>query len=575
MLDRHHDQTIPDARGLGDANLQPRAAPPVEELAAVIDRMRGLVGALATIAEGLSLEVVLERLVSTACELVHAEYGALGVIGCDGSLDEFITIGFDADMTKLVGPLPTGHGVLGLLIREPRPLRLHDLGEHPEAAGFPPNHPPMVSFLGVPVRVRDAVFGHLYLTEKRGGGDFAPEDEELVVALAAAAGVAIENARLFEESELRRKQLEAAADMAREILGSVDNENQEGLELVARRAIRETGADFAFLGFPAEEDCQMSCVAASGPGAAALVGTVATVRASALAQLGVRAAAVALPESPLVLLESAVDARAEEPAMGPTLMAAVKRRGDTRGVMVLSRSAGSAEFGPTDVEMGAVFGAHVSMALELTQINRAREQLAVLGDRDRIARDLHDVVIQRIFAAGLSLQSIRHFTDDARALERIATVTEELDGTIREVRRTIHALSGFSPATETLNSRILCAVKEKTEWLAFSPHVHLSGPLGEDIGALLSENLLAVISEGLSNAARHSGATSIDVSVEVGQGRVKLRITDNGHGFSEPIKRSGLDNLKHRAKSCGGRMSVSSVPGEGTRLVWSAPIPVG
>jgi len=223
--------------------------------------------------------------------------------------------------------------------------------------------------------------------------------------------------------------------------------------------------------------------------------------------------------------------------------------------------------------MGSVFGAHVAMALELTRINRVREQQAVFGDRDRIARDLHDVVIQRIFAAGLSLQSIQRFTNDAKALERIAMVTEELDGTIREVRRTIHSLSGVSPTKETLNSRILSAIKEKTEWLAFSPGVNLSGPLNEDIGVLLSESLLAVISEGLSNAVRHSGATSIDVSVKVGQGQVKLRISDNGQGFSGPVKRSGLDNLKQRAKTCGGRMALSSVPGGGTRLVWSAPIP--
>ncbi|TFD42980.1 GAF domain-containing protein [Cryobacterium sp. TMT1-2-1] len=570
-MDRHHDQTVPGTRVLGSEGLLPGVATPAEGLAAVVDRMRGLVGALSIVAEGLSLEIVLERLVRMACQLVDAEFGALGVIGDDGSLDQFITVGFDAETTKLVGPLPTGHGVLGLLIREPRPLRLHDLGKHPAAAGFPPNHPPMVSFLGVPVRVRDVVFGNLYLTAKRGGGDFTSSDEELVVALAAAAGVAIENARLFEKSELRRKQLEAGVDVARGILDSVDNENQEGLDLVARRAMLETGADFAFLGFPTEENSQMSCVAAAGPGAAALVGRVAAIRASALAELEIRGPAMALRESPLVFSRIGVGVD-EGPAMGPTLMAAVHRRGGRGGVLVLSRRAGSSGFGPTDVEMGAVFGAHVAMALELTQINQAREQQAVFGDRDRIARDLHDVVIQRIFAAGLSLQGIRHFTSDVRALERIETVTEELDGTIREVRRTIHSLSGISPTTETLNSRILSAIKDKTDWLPFSPRVLLSGPLSEDIGVLLSENLLAVISEGLSNAARHSGATSIDVSVKVGQGRVKLLISDNGHGFSGTVKRSGLDNLKHRAKACGGRMAVSSVPGEGTRLVWSAPI---
>lgn len=445
MTDRNSDQGSPGVLGLCSRreDLRPGGVAPAEESALVANRMRGLVGALATVAEGLSLEVVLERLVRTACQLVQAEFGALGVIGDDGSLDEFITVGFDAETTKRVGPLPTGHGVLGLLIREPRPLRLHDLREHPAAAGLPPNHPPMASFLGVPVRVGDVVFGNLYLTEKVGGGDFTSEDEEVVVALAAAAGVAIDNARLFKKSELRRKQLEAGMDMARGILGSVDHENQEGLDLMARRAMLETGAHFAFLGFPAEEDSHMACVAAAGSGTETLVGDVAPIRASALAKLGIQGAAMALRESPLALSLNGVGD--DGPAMGPTLMAAVHRRGETGGVLVLSRHAGSSAFGSTDVEMGAVFGAHVAMALELTRINRVREQQAVFGDRDRIARDLHDVVIQRIFAAGLSLQSIQRFTNDAKALERIALVTEELDGTIREVRRTIHSLSGVSP----------------------------------------------------------------------------------------------------------------------------------
>ncbi|TFD54572.1 GAF domain-containing protein [Cryobacterium frigoriphilum] len=529
------------------------------------ERMRGLLAAVISVAEDLSLEAVLERVVSSACELVQARYGALGVIGGDNGLSHFITVGFDEETVKLVGDLPVGHGVLGLLIREPRPIRLHDLHDHASSFGFPAHHPPMKSFLGVPVRVRDVVFGNLYLTEKLGGGDFTEEDESLAMALAAAAGVAIENARLFEESHRRAEWLEACADMARDLPAPFDEAEETGLDLVAQRALAVSGAELVVIGFPADDS--LYCLAAAGVGAEQLLGRTVIVRSAALAQ--VRATGLSSVEPSLPLLSPDLELRES----GPTLVAALGPIGDGQGVILLSKAIGTGSFSTTDLEMSAVYGVQVALALELATAHRMREEQAVLGDRDRIARDLHDLVIQRLFAAGLSMQSLRRFTSDPVALDRINSVTTELDETIRELRDTIYSLRGMSQTTGTLSSRILAVIKDGADALPFAPRIRLSGPIdAAEVTEELRGNLLAVLSEGLSNAARHAGATAIDVSVSSEGGRVKIVIADNGRGFSELVRRSGLDNLRRRADLCGGRFTVKSAPGEGTRLRWSVPV---
>jgi signal transduction histidine kinase len=544
-----------------------------EDLLLTQEQMRSLLTAVVSIAEELSLEAVLERVVRAACELVGAKYGALGVIGGDRALSHFITVGFDAETVRRVGPLPVGHGVLGLLIRDPHPLRLHDLGEHPGAHGFPLNHPPMKSFLGVPVRVRDVIFGNLYLTEKE-GGDFTPQDEELAVALAAAAGVAIENARLFDVAQQRGRWLEACAEIPRGDVGSSGG-GGNGLDLLAQRALRESGATLAIIGLPSDEkEWMFRVAAAAGAGTSALVGRSVALRASALSTLRTTGQSAMLPALSQVIAQARPADGDAWPALGPTLVAALGPPGSGQGVLVLSRPAGSDGFSPTDIEMSAVFGSHVALTLELAKVHRMREQQAVFGDRDRIARDLHDLVIQRIFAAGLSMQSLRRFTDDPVALERISAVTVELDSTIHELRDTIYSLRGMSQEDGTLSSRILGVIKEMSEASSFSPRIRLSGPIDADLGETLSENLLAVISEGLSNVARHSGATSVDISVNAERGRVRVVIADDGRGFTDPVRRSGLENLRQRARISRGRFTVRSVPGDGTRLSWSAPTPV-
>ncbi len=538
------------------------------------DRMRGLLDAVVAVAEDLSLETVLERVVTAACQLVDARYGALGVIGPDLALSHFVTVGFDEDTVRRVGALPVGHGVLGLLIRQPQPIRMHDLQDHPDSFGFPANHPPMKSFLGVPVRVRDTVFGNLYLTEKRGGGDFTSEDQELAVALAAAAGVTIENARLYDEARARSRWLEAVAAMGRDVLRPVDGDEENGLDLVVQRVLAASGAELAVIGFPSGDS--LYCAAAAGTPtfaspAAAIVGSTVVLRAGTVNELQATGVSLTLPSPPLRPTDAGGADRWLQ--LGSTLLAALGPAGDGQGVIMLSRAPASAGFSQTDAEMSAVFGTQVSLALELASVHRMREEQAVLGDRDRIARDLHDLVIQRLFAAGLSMQSLRRFTSDPIALERINAVTNELDETIRELRDTIYSLRGMAQDVGALSSRILAVIKEGATSLPFAPRIRLSGSIDEPLADDLSSSLLAVISEGLSNAARHSQASTIDISVNATADRLKLVIADNGCGFSKPARRSGLNNLKERARLLNGKFSVRSVPGEGTRLRWSVPIP--
>jgi two-component system sensor histidine kinase DevS len=535
-----------------------------EELLQSQERMAGLLEAVVAVAEDLSLDAVLERVVQSACRLLHARYGALGVIGDDRALSHFITVGIDADLADKIGPLPTGHGVLGLLITDPRPRRLHDMREHPESYGFPANHPPMRSFLGVPVRVRDVVFGNLYLTEKDDGTDFTAEDEDLAVALAAAAGVAIENARLYDDSRRRARWLEACMDVSGLMLSSDRDYTAGGLDPIAGRALQESGSQLALLVAPA----------LSGPG---------YLVAGAAGKLGPRYTGRSLLlDSPLlqgvldggepVVLDDAsvLFGEIDGGITGPLLAVALSTQGAHHGLLLLARDRDSLHYARTDIQMGAVFGSHVALALELARVHRLREELLVYTDRDRIARDLHDLVIQRIFAAGLSVQSLTRFTRDELATERIRNITGELDEAIRSLRDTIYSLKSSSGDTELLSGRIRRVTKSSAKSMPFAPRLTLTGPV-DAVTPDKADNVVAVVSEGLSNAIRHSGADTISVSVGVIKGRVTVVITDNGSGFAEPEKRNGLVNLEDRAKMLDGECTITSVPDAGTSLEWSVP----
>lgn len=538
-----------------------------EELVDAQQRMQGLLNAVVALAEDLSLEAVLHKVVSSACHLLQAEYGALGVIGSDRALSHFVTVGIDDELAREIGPLPTGHGVLGLLIRDPKPLRLHDLSQHPDAYGFPKNHPPMKSFLGVPIRVRDVVFGNLYLTQKRGGGDFTAEDEDLAGALAAAAGVAIENARLYEEARRRTAWLQACMDVTGKMMGDEESpDSQEGgLDMIANRALGESSSALALILVQEGPSHLFRVAGAAGKCGSEWVGRLLSFDSADVHTV--------IATGQAALIDDASSALGGEGVPeGQLMVIDLSAHGTHHGLLVLLRERVSGTFGTTDMEMGPVFGSHVALALELARAHRMREQIAVFSDRDRIARDLHDLVIQRLFAAGLSIQSLRRYMTGDSAARTIQTVTAELDETIRELRNTIYSLSDSATNKELLSSRILQAVRTGGRSLPFVPLLTLTGPIDAIRDEETALNILAVITEGLSNAVRHSGADSIRVSVSVDDGIVCVLIQDNGAGFIVPSPGNGLSNMEHRARSLGGTFEVTSAPEAGTALTWRAPV---
>jgi signal transduction histidine kinase len=529
------------------------------ELLETQERMRGLVSAVVSIAEDLTLEAVLDRVVNSARELVGAKYAALGVLAPDGKvLSHFVTVGMDAETVEKIGPRPTGHGVLGLLINEPHPIRLHDLGTYSDSYGFPAHHPPMKTFLGVPIRVRDEVFGNLYLTEKSDGEDFNAEDEDLVVALAAAAGVAIENARLFADTERRQRWREASMDVAGDVLGMEDP--RAGLDLVAEQALGLADAAFVAIARPWREGAEVEWAVVSGPSAGAF-GDVARAGAVALA-------ADALASGKPIVADGDGVFGAKHCGFRQVLV--VPGSQDV-AAMVLGRADDALPFPAADIEMASVYCAYTSLALQVARSHRLREELLVFTDRDRIARDLHDVVIQRLFAAGLSLQGLRRFMPSGPAHEKIDLITSELDETIAAVRTTIYSLNE-ARRKDSLSARLVQVVQDGTGSFPTAPKVELFGPIDTAVPAEVADQALAVLTEGVSNVVRHAEADSLLVSAAVAGGRFELVVADDGRGLGVVTRRSGLKNVEQRAAALGGTCEVGPSDDGGTRLRWAVPL---
>ncbi|WJH25482.1 GAF domain-containing sensor histidine kinase [Pseudarthrobacter defluvii] len=535
-----------------------------DELVRTQEHVEGLLGAVVSLTEDLSLEAVLDRMVQSACELVGARYGALGVIGDDQQLSHFITVGIDEDGARVIGDLPTGHGVLGELIREPKPLRLHDLGEQPIAVGFPANHPPMGTFLGVPVRVREEVFGNLYLTEKADGQDFTAEDEDLAVALASAAGVAIQNARLYEDSNSRQRWLEAGMEVS-DRLKARPGSDTENLDMIAERALHASASALSLIASVAGDGtlrCRTSLGVQSIPAGQELPAGEALARVLATGESAALTDALQL-----------FDAESAE-KLGPVLVAALgsDSDGQRQSVLILARSAGATRYTDVDVEQSAVFASRIGLTLDLLKANQLREEHALFIDRERIAADLHDLVIQRLFAAGLSIQGLRRYTSDPAAHERrIAGITGELDDCIHQLRDTIYSLQAREPDKELLSGRVLRAVQEAANAGGFLPRIQLSGPVDDAVGDDVAEQLLRVLHESVSNAVRHSGSEDISILLAAQEDEVVLTVRDNGRGFKDPERVSGLNNMKNRAERLGGRCTIDSTPGKGTSVTWTAP----
>ena len=531
------------------------------------DRVHSLLQAVVAIGGELELEQALHRIVTAAVGLVDARYGALGVVGDEGLLIEFVPVGFDDDQIAKIHHWPEGRGLLGELITNPRPLRIPDIAGDPRSSGFPEGHPPMSSFLGAPVRVRDEVFGNLYLTEKRNGAPFDEDDEALVVALAAAAGVAIDNARLYAEARRQQQWLTANAEVTQLLMSEA--EPRAVLELITRQALEMAGADLVVLALPAGSGEQLIIEHAAGAGADGATGLILRTKGSASGM-------VMAGGKPLTIDNFASDERVAPVArerlhLGPAVVFPLGPPGDVRGVLTAGRLSGSMPLSPRAVEMVTTFAAQAGIGLELAERRQDTQRLAMFADRDRIARDLHDQVIQRLFATGMSLQGAVARIPDGDAARRVNTSIDALDETIRDIRSVIFELQAHDQRESPgVRARIVEIVEEAADSLGFVPALRLAGPV-DSLPGEVAENLMHALREALSNAARHAAATSIDASVEAGTYAV-LIVRDNGSGMKPTSRRSGLANLEDRAAKFGGSMQTRDAAGGGTELEWRVPL---
>ncbi|MGY4894539.1 GAF domain-containing protein [Micromonospora aurantiaca (nom. illeg.)] len=535
----------------------------VGEVVTSRERLRALLDAVVGIGSDLDLRSTLQRIVQSACELAGARYGALGVIGPDRTLHDFIVHGISPELHAKIGELPHGRGVLGLLIDDPKPVRMPDITKHPNSYGFPPNHPPMHSFLGVPVRIRDHVWGNLYLAEKQGAAEFTEDDEEIVVALAAAAGVAIENARLYALAHRRERWLAAAAEITSVLLGEV--RRTDALTLVARRAREVAEAELALVLLYDEDEAQFTVEVVDGadPVTRELVGAVlpaaetsfaASVTQSRHDQVEDLAAAAPWPR-PVIA--------------GPAVVSPLAAADTLHGVLVIGYRPDHGPAADDDLALLASFAGQAALAMERARGQEERELLVVLEDRERIARDLHDVVIQRLFATGLQLQS-GAMNARPEAAKRINQAVDDLDATIRDIRRTIFELR--TPMSAALRTEIREAIEVAAESLGYRPELELIGPIDSAVPDDLRPELTAVLREALSNAVRHAQADRVSVRVRVDSGHVEITVTDDGVGCDPEAARSGLVNLRERAERLGGEFSLRRAEPRGTEVRWSVPL---
>ncbi|MEV0446631.1 GAF domain-containing protein [Streptomyces sp. NPDC050600] len=539
-------------------------------------RVPQLLEAMRSVGTGLELHSTLDRICETAAELADARYAAIGVVDEEGEgLSDFVTYGVGDDVARRIGRRPDGHaGLLGALIRDPQTIRLADLSADPRAAGFPPGHPPMRTFLGVPIRVQGEIFGNLYLAEKHGGGDFNDYDVHMVRVLATEAGIAIGNARLYEAAMQRERWIDGSVAVTTALLSGGDAD--DALTVVAEQARRLADAAVGIVLLPAE-DGGLEIVAASSPHPTKSLGVVIP------------------PESPVVerLMEGeavfVADASSDvrmvhrlSDQYGPAMLLPLQSGGRVLGALATPRARGARQFTEAERTLATQFASQAALALMMAEAQRDRERLAVYEDRDRIARDLHDLVIQRLFATGMMLESAQRKSVVPAVQEGVGKAVDELDVTIQEIRTAIFALQqGPAEAPSGLRTRVLREINMAAVPLGFKPSHRFLGAIDATVGELTGKNLIAALREALSNAFRHSGASRIEVVLDAGvtlpdgTPGVRLSVADDGVGLPDGGRRSGLRNLARRAESLGGASWCGPGIGEddgGTTVVWEAPL---
>ncbi|MGH2555067.1 MAG: GAF domain-containing protein, partial [Actinomycetota bacterium] len=489
----------------------------------------------------------------------------------DQRIAEFVTTGITDEQRRAIGDLPVGHGILGVLIGDAKPLRLRDISEHPQSVGFPPNHPHMRSFLGAPVKARGRVFGNIYLTEKQGAEEFSAEDEEALVVLATHAGVAVENARLYEESQQRERRLEAVREIATSILEGPDPESV--LELVARRARELVQADLATIATPAPDGVSLILAVAEGENAEKLRGIVFPIDGSVSGE-------VIRSGKPVVLADASADDRVYQPVvrvggMGPTMLVPLAAGDRPLGTLAVANRSGGRAFDEAALELVETFAGQASVAIEYGRAQSELKRLAVMDERERIAKELHDGVIQSLFAVGMGLQATATLSRDPDMEHRVSDAVSEIDRAIRDLRNYIFGLRPGILADRQLDQAIRHLAEDFEQKTGVTTAVEIDGTVAAELGSRAAD-VVQLTREALSNVGRHAEATTCRVTLARSNGGgAFLQIDDDGRGFDPEAvggKGHGLRNLDERAASLGGKLKVESTAGEGTTVSITIPL---
>ena len=503
-----------------------------------------------SVTSDLELDTVLERVVEAACELIGARYGALGVITEDGDgLARFVHTGLDAEAVARIGHLPEGRGVLGAIVDHPVPLRLTELADDPRSVGFPAGHPPMHSFLGAPIRVRHRVYGNLYLTEKTDGGAFSEADEELAVAFAAVAGAAIAHARLLEDAQRRDRWQAAVLDLAVAVLSGADD--RDATDLVADLARGLADAHGAAV---VAHDAEGTRVLASA-GDAPRVGR---------AQSGTPVEEV---------LDRGERLRVDRSTLFPTgsvVWVPLVERHEVVAALGVSRER---PFTSAEVDLIGSFAAQASLVLAHQRASEDVRRLELIEDRERIGRDLHDTVIQRLFATGLTLQAVTRMSDRPEITDRLSRAVDDINDTVHRIRTTIFALQA-PPDDRSVRTDLLAVADDVGRLLPRPPSVRFHGPLDTVVDAELASQVVPVVREALTNAAKHASPQEVALDVTVDAHHLEVVVTDDGVGMApDATPGFGLANLRSRAQARGGRVDVGPGPsGQGTAVRWRVPV---
>lgn len=561
------------ARACDDPRV-PMSALDQEGLRRLLRAGRGLVSRL-------DLDEMLEQLLRAACEVTGARYAAVGVLDAERrSLERFLTYGIDPEIRRRIGDLPRGRGVLGVLIDDPRPLRLTDVRDHHASFGFPEHHPPMTNFLGVPVVVRGEAWGNLYLTE-RAGGPFTEADQQAAVVLADWASIAVENARLHaaglartHELEHAMRRLEATTDLIRAVGGEFDVERV--LQLVVERG--QALVDARSVVLLLAEDDELRLAAASGQVASDALQARFPAKASALGEV-LRAGTAERVD------DVAARLRLADQDLGVTgaetaLLVPLRYRDRRLGVLAaFDRLGPDPVFGDEDQALLEAFAAGAATAVATARTvaeDRLRRSLqAAEEERARWARELHDDTLQALGALRLLLAGAARSGDEATLRESVGRAVGQLEQDIRSLRMLVTELRpaaldelGLAPALEALADRFGAVAGVRIDARA---------ELGERLEGEVETTVFRIVQEALSNAARHAGADHVEVRVAVDGDQVTVRVRDDGRGFDPeaPARGFGLTGMHERIVLAGGDLRIDSAPGEGTLVLASVPVSAG